>query len=507
MRKSILILSLFIGLSFLFTENLNISLPNRQRDLNCNDEVFCDSNNLNYSRFVCNWVCKNSHNTIINKCSDTQTQFYSKLNDGRLLYMAFNNYLNDNNFNYVGLIKGSRNLNGINFDYIREDETIGYWDYNGNDQFDIGNTYSENFKRGRGNIIINQDVGARKNIAIHINHPLNDKNTDYIGGYIFENETLKPKWMLTAGAHRYSLVDNALQPNCTNSNNVCGEINYGADVARDISECDESEYTTAFQVYHEVLSNSIDNLYTFSIHGFNVSTDDPLAQSPNFILSNGKGSDGNFILTDKVTSTIRYLLEQNFQNISNSNNPVAVIVENELDKYGDYIYQNLGGSQNPQGKYTNTVSNDDIWVQIEFENSIRLDPNINYLLLSSTISEAINGCLFENNCYGCNDISANNYVDDVQNNDSGYCKYYVYGCTDAHAYNYDSLANIYDGSCFYLGDANFDSEINISDIVVIVEIIMERITPTPDQLGIADWTLDEIVNVVDIVNILIYILI
>ena len=35
---------------------------------------------------------------------------------------------------------------------------------------------------------------------------------------------------------------------------------------------------------------------------------------------------------------------------------------------------------------------------------------------------------------------------------------------------------------------------------------MEKITPIPDQLGIADWTLDGIVNVVDIIKILIYIL-
>ena len=51
--------------------------------------------------------------------------------------------------------------------------------------------------------------------------------------------------------------------------------------------------------------------------------------------------------------------------------------------------------------------------------------------------------------YGCTDRNAINYNSNA-NKDDGTCKYYVYGCTDKSALNYNIKANKDDGSCRYL---------------------------------------------------------
>jgi hypothetical protein len=50
--------------------------------------------------------------------------------------------------------------------------------------------------------------------------------------------------------------------------------------------------------------------------------------------------------------------------------------------------------------------------------------------------------------YGCTDSGANNYNSSA-NVDDGSCSYNVYGCTDSSATNYNSSANVNDGSCSY----------------------------------------------------------
>ena len=109
----------------------------------------------------------------------------------------------------------------------------------------MGNGYSENYKYGWGHFIYNLHQDSDPTIAIHVNHPLNDRYTNFLAGYIFENIDLKPKWMISAGAHRYSWVDiDNIPEECDEG---CDEeTNFGADVARVENDCNE-EYTTLFQ--------------------------------------------------------------------------------------------------------------------------------------------------------------------------------------------------------------------------------------------------------------------
>ena len=79
----------------------------------------------------------------------------------------------------------------------------------------------------------------------------------------------------------------------------------------------------------------------------------------------------------------------------------------------------------------------------------------------------------------------------------------IYGCTDPNATNYDETANVDDGSCeyeydFILGDVNFDNEINVLDIVLMVSFILGE--PTDEyELSAADINQDGLLDILDIV--------
>ena len=77
------------------------------------------------------------------------------------------------------------------------------------------------------------------------------------------------------------------------------------------------------------------------------------------------------------------------------------------------------------------------------------------------------------------------------------------GCTDLNATNYDETANVDDGSCeyeydFIPGDVNFDNEINVLDIVLMVSFILGE--PTDEyEYSAADINQDGLLNILDIV--------
>ena len=57
-----------------------------------------------------------------------------------------------------------------------------------------------------------------------------------------------------------------------------------------------------------------------------------------------------------------------------------------------------------------------------------------------------------------------------------------------------------EGSEIMAGDVNFDSVLNVLDVVILVNFILEVGTPDLDQFTAADINSDGILNVLDIVN-------
>ena len=74
------------------------------------------------------------------------------------------------------------------------------------------------------------------------------------------------------------------------------------------------------------------------------------------------------------------------------------------------------------------------------------------------------------------------------------------GCTDEQALNYDPGATVDDGSCEYMGDINGDNAVNVLDVVVMVDMILNQIPPTDDQLMFGDFDQNGTLNVLDIVS-------
>lgn len=55
------------------------------------------------------------------------------------------------------------------------------------------------------------------------------------------------------------------------------------------------------------------------------------------------------------------------------------------------------------------------------------------------------------------------------------------------------------GSSVVVGDINMDGNINVQDIILLVNIILDILNPTPDQFEAADLNADGIINVLDVI--------
>jgi len=78
----------------------------------------------------------------------------------------------------------------------------------------------------------------------------------------------------------------------------------------------------------------------------------------------------------------------------------------------------------------------------------------------------------------------------------------VPGCTDPNAGNYNPDATFDDGSCVYdllAGDLDLNDELNVSDVVILVGVIIGSYDPTAQQLLAADVNEDGNIDVLDIV--------
>ena len=514
---------------------------------------FCDITHPLYSEFVCEQICQEQHNRIINDCDYDLRQFYKSITpiQASAFYSSLTGNLFATNTNLpIELIEDSILYDTqfsvpIDFTYISEnpDENL-WWDHNDSySNFGDG----ENYKYGWGSILIKNDLNSNLNVAIHVNHPLYDKWSDIISGYIFES-SLKPKWMISAGAHRYSWVDGDDDPtwdtaydatgvydepdNCgeDGNENVECESNFGADVARQEEDCFGSSYTTLSQIYHESLSDNIDSLFSLSIHSFSsesLDMNDALLSpygdiAPSFIITNGNdGIENDCIPPDSMTSTIYHYLNDYFRNAGNFNTVdpdiyelyrnecnqanIAIIVQQEINcneqnsingtscsESGTSPFSQYGGSQNPQGKYTNGHDEsinvgsqqiiNDIWMQIEISDCIRNDIRL-YEETASIISKAIEECKVYGICIDCDGTTpCSSYSLTGQGVNYSNWDYTCSTCINGiiEDLNCDGVVDVIDimslvnqvlnNNCSN-GDVNNDGLCNIIDIIVLVNYI------------------------------------
>ena len=462
------------------------------------------------SSFVCE-ICE-ENKRILQKCSPTNKYFnHVDATEELILRQGIQEYCNSSNLegdigNYFDL----SSLNNYTANIIKE---YNCWDDNTpSDDGDCG-IDTEPYANSWG-LYLN-DTNYEKNISIHVNHPLHDRNTPQIASYLFEY--LNAKWMLVAGAHRYSYVNIS-----TDDCEYCFDEpeNFGADVARYIassqenSVCEDYNYITPFQIFHEEISSNInctdvnDSLLSLSIHGFDNNT---YPNKPTFIMTNGNNSNNECKPPDIITSTIYHKLMNTFEYneyydtlcVDTSQNPehlIAVIVQQEINcslqsiSCGDSEYSPYSlysGYSNPQGRYTNNTdlinlnTDNDTWLQIEIDKCIRDNHDL-YKLTAEIISDAISDCQSNpQNCFSCDSGNpCSSY--DITAQGVNY-EYYDYTC--------DCLIGI------GLGDVNQDCSVNVSDIVKMIEHIFEDTTLEANAYNNADYNQDGIINVVDVVQI------
>jgi len=486
LKKNILF-SVIVTITISFTQYGNEG----SRD-HCSNEPFCLEDSTS---FLCAEFCPDISLRIIQSCSPTQSQFYSTVSsaDESVLGPCFTQYINTNT------IPNSCSI----YEQVPMNDTISYemlldenWWNNGNGDLNE----HVNYANGWG-VFLKNDSLENTNLAIHVNHPLTDENTDFIGGLLFEN--LSSGYLLISGAHRYSFVDES-DPTCS-TGDTC-QTNYGADTARREDECnnnENNEYTTSFQLFHESLSTNINDLVSVSIHGF-INDALNIVNPPAFILSNGNDISNHCIPPDLFTSTIYHKLIDSFsgdslfsdycgsESVAIGSERVAIIVQQEIDcinqptTCGDELtspYSEYGAYSNPQGRYTNNTdtinshTEGDVWIHIEMDECIRDNYDL-YSRTAEVIAQAITYC----NSGGCNGCDANNpcSIDGVNYDD------YYYDCTCIDFYE--------DGTKCLRGDNNNDGTIDVLDIALMVNLILEQ-----EFLPIADMNEDGTVNILDIV--------
>ena len=182
--------------------------------------------------------------------------------------------------------------------------------------------------RGWGTYVFNPSADARADI--HVNHPVDDQHSEDVAGDLYRS--CGCRWLLMAGARRDA---NA------------GEV---ADMARATNS-----------VFHRVHTRvAAAGTRALSIHGFRIENHpDELPADAELVLSNGRNA---------TTSRPRYVAaDSTLRTRLNAAGFVAGLYR------ADSLYQDLGATQNPQGRHSNDALGWGHWMHLEHERAVRTD--------------------------------------------------------------------------------------------------------------------------------------
>lgn len=182
--------------------------------------------------------------------------------------------------------------------------------------------------RGWGTFVYNPTHAHRADI--HVNHPIDDKNTEDMAGDLYRS--CGCRWFLMAGARRYA-----------NSSDI-------SDTARDT--------TTVFHRMHRTVARA--GTRALSIHGFKIGNHtDSIPADAEVVLSNGRNRTTKIPVYTAADSTLRTRL--------NAAGFVAGLYR------ADTLYKDLGATTNPQGRHSNDTLGWGRWMHLEHERALRDD--------------------------------------------------------------------------------------------------------------------------------------
>lgn len=179
--------------------------------------------------------------------------------------------------------------------------------------------------RGWGTFAFNPAPQQRADV--HVNHPIDDLNTEDIGSELFRD--CRCRWFLMAGARRSA------------------NFNNDSDVAH--------QSGSIFHAVHQKVASS--DARALSIHGFRESKHPALPDGVDYVLSNGASSNFNF----PVYSSAEFDLRDDLR--------AAGFIAGLYDL--DAGYDELGGKTNVQGRHSNDALGFGHWIHVETEYNVR----------------------------------------------------------------------------------------------------------------------------------------
>jgi len=210
-----------------------------------------------------------------------------------------------------------------------------------------------------------------------------------------------------------------------------------------------------------------------------------------------------------------YLTLGTWQNVRNVNTNISTdlsvfvnpVLHSETNNWDGYIYDahdSLGrtyGTRELEELWNEECQEwiiDDYWETVE-NGLVNLSPIMNFMADGAVRHCRNLGCESNNPfCTPLEGFSNQQFLAAKYD-----IEYYLIGCTDPAAINYNPNIVINNGSCIYeptqMGDINGDGLVDVFDILLVIDFMLSTQIPTPSQFAAADLNHDTIIDVFDVI--------